>query len=117
VSKGNGEGIDTSLEGDGQVELGIYIENNKIMMAFQRPMTWIGFDPSNAVAVGKELIDSAVKLGADVRIITPPRQVTVEHRGRMIQRTINIFNSMSEKGRPIHFIAQQVVDSLLAEIE
>jgi hypothetical protein len=124
MSKGNGQSrgaphdllnVET-LEGDGDVEMVIFQRGDQVVMRFREPMLWVGFDPTNAVAVGKQLIDLAVACGANVEIVVPRQEVSREQRAVLTQRTAHIVRSMSAGGRPIDFIAQQVVDSILAEI-
>lgn len=117
----NGNGEDKILDGDGLVdrmtEMLVYAEDGQVIQRFKEPMVRVCFDPSNAVDVGKQFIDMAVECGANVEIVAPRPQVTREKRARMIQRTEHIYRSMMEKGRKPHFIAQQVVDTFLAEME
>lgn len=119
MSKGNGRELTdaTALEGDGNVEMGMFILDGRIVMRFRRAMTWIGFDPSNAVAIGKHLIDLAVAAGVDVQIEVPSREISFEKRRAMVARVQHIYRSMNEKGRPPNYIAQQVVDSILTALD
>ena len=124
MSKGNGHDPDSSmdlldvqtLKGDGSVEMVVFQDDEQIIMRFRKAMEWVGFDPPNAVAVGKQLIDLAVMSGANVELVLPRPQVTPQQRERMMNRTAHIFRSMSEKGRPPDFIAQQIVDTILSEL-
>ena len=123
MSKGNGHGeggfdlLDVkTLEGDGDVEMVVFHRDEQIIIRFRKPMEWVGFDLPNAVAVGKQLIDLAVSLGANVELVLPRREVTREQRVRLMNRTAHIFRSMTEKGRPPQMIAEQVVDTILSEI-
>lgn len=120
MSKGNGRDDlfnAETLEGDGSVEMVLFYRADQVIMRFRRSILWVGFDPSNAVAAGKQLIDLAVACGANVELIVPRKELSPEKRAVLTQRTAHIVRSMSAGGRPIDFIAQQVVDSILAAIE
>lgn len=116
MSAGNGSGGEI-LEGDGKVEMGIYHDNGQVIQRFQKPMLWIGYDPSNAVAVAKELLDQAARAGANIEIQIPRQPTSPEKRNRMVQRAGHMIHSMSQKGRPVALIAQQVVDTFLSDNE
>ena len=124
MKKGNGSTPQDSsdlldiktLEGDGEVEMVVFNREGQVLLRFRESVGWVAFDPANAVAVGKEMIDQAVVCGANVEIVVPRQQVSREQRDRLVHRAAHIFRSMSESGRPPDFIAQQVVDSILAEI-
>lgn len=102
---------------EGQTEMVIKAEEGKIIMRFPEPQLWIAFDPSNAVQIGKHLIDCAVECGASVEIKVPKREISAQKRDVLITRALHIFRSMQEKNRPPKMIAKHVVDSILSAIE
>ena len=123
MSKGNGESPQSydlldvkTLEGDGDVEMVVFNRDGRVLLRFRESVEWVAFDPANAGAVGKEMIDQAVVCGMNLDIVVPRPQVTREQRDRLVQRTAHIFRSMTESGRQPNFIAQQIVDTILSEI-
>lgn len=120
MTKGNGSAdlFDPKAlpEGGGEMEMVVFEHDGQVIMRFREDTSWVAFDPSNAVNVAKAMIDSAVALGANVEIMVPRREVTREQRAKLITRVGHIYRSMSEKNRPLPFIASQVVDTLLEEL-
>ena len=119
MANGNGEDhlLPVQEAVDGKTELIIKPEGGKVIMRFQKPMLWIAFDPSNAVGIGKHLIDCAVECGANVTIQVPRREISREQRDRLIARAILTLKSLTEKGKPPSVIALHVVDTILSAID
>lgn len=122
MSGNNGLGSDlfdakTLPEGEGEMEMVVFEHGDRVIVRFREKTSWVAFDPSNAVNVAKAMIDAAVALGVNVEIMVPKKEVSREKRARMILRTEHIMRSMTEKNRSQRFIAQQVVDTFLAETE
>lgn len=105
------------LSGTGNVEMGIFEDKGRTIQRFKTPVLWVSYDPSNAVQIGKALIDSATKNGAQVSIQVPRRQITKQQRNQMIIRSTHVFRSMSEQGKPPAEIVRSVVDSILAMVD
>jgi hypothetical protein len=101
----------------GATEMVIKTEGGRVVMRFREPRLWVAFDPSNAVAIGKYLVDCAVQCGAKVTIEVPRREISREKRDALVARATVVFKSMSERGRAPKTIALHVVDSILAAIE
>lgn len=102
---------------EGKTEMAIQSEKGMVVIRFREPRHWVVFEPTNAVQVGKHLIDCAVKCGANVTIQVPKRKITREQRDRLIARAILVFRSMTEKNRPPAVIATNVVDTILSAID
>lgn len=107
-----------ALQGDeGKTEMVLFPHTGKVIQRFARPMLFVAFDPSNAVEVGKKMIDCAVECGAQVTIQVPRRQISREKREALVTRAAHVFRSMTEKNRPPAEIARHVIDSVLSAIE
>ena len=106
-----------ALTGDGKMEMAIFEEKGRTIQRFKSPVLWVAYDPSNAVAIGWALIDSATKCGAQVTVQVPRRRITKQQRDQMIVRSTHVFRSMSERGKPPAEIVRSVVDSILAMVE
>lgn len=107
-----------ALQGDeGKTEMVLFAHSGKVIQRFARPMLFVAFDPSNAVQVGKKMIDCAVDCGAQVEIKVPRRQISPAKRLALITRATHVMRSMTERGRPPKDIAQHVIDSILSAID
>jgi len=102
---------------EGKTEMAIQPEGGKIVMRFREPRHWVVFEPSNAVEIGKHLIDCAVACGANVTIQVPRREISREKRDRLVTRAILVLRSMTEKGRQPAHIARNLVDTILSAID
>lgn len=120
MTNGNGEQHILPPPGqddDGKTEMAIQSEKGQVVIRFREPRLWVVFAPSNAVNIGKHLIDCAVACGAEVTIQVPRRQVSREKREALVVRTMHVIRSTQDKHRPPAIVAQHVVDSILAAIE
>lgn len=102
--------------GTGKTEITIGPENGRVVMGFPNPITWFAMDPLNAAQIGRELINAATKLGADVQIIIPKKQITETQRRVLITRVHLVMKNQLEKHIRPERVAQQLVDIVLAEM-
>lgn len=123
MANGNGripEGM-AGLEGrgDGKVEMVIFPDNRskQVIQRFKQEMLFVAYDLSNAVAVGKQIIDCAVACGAHVEIKVPRRPISREKRQALIARGMHIIRSLQEQGKKPATIAVNLVDQILAEVD
>ena len=119
MGNGNGE-LKTGLEGlqgDGKTEMALWAEGGRVIIRYPMPMLWVAFDPSNAVAIGKKIIDCAVECGARVTIAVPRRQISEQKHQALIARAMHVIRSQQEKHRRPEVVARNVVDSIIAAIE
>ena len=109
------------LLGDGKTNMLVFDEHvrgvHRVIQKFEKPMAWVAYDPSNAVAVGKQFIDSAVACGAHVEIKVPKRKITEHQRLALITRVGHMLRSMMEQNKPLPNQARQVVDTILSAID
>lgn len=124
MGNGNGKGAPedhilppAGQEDDGKTEMAIQPERGKIVVRFREPRLWVVLEPSNAVEIGKHLIDCAVECGANVTIEVRRRQISQEKREALVARTMHVTRSMQDKHRPPAIVAQAVVDCILAAID
>lgn len=102
---------------EGSCEMIIGQSHGKVVQRFQRPMTYVLYEPANAVGVAKTMIDTAVALGANVAIQVPRRNITREQREKLVTRATHVFRSMQEQGKTPAWIARNVVDTILSAID
>ncbi len=102
---------------DGNTEMTVFDRDNKVFLRFKRPMLWVKFDPVNAAMIGKEIIDVAVRCGAQVEIKVPKRPITEQDRAKLIYRVGHIMRDQLEKNKNHAFISRAIVDSVLSEID
>lgn len=104
-------------EGEGATDMVLFAHEGKVIQRFAKPMLFVAYDRSNAVDIGKRLIDCAVECGADVRIEVPRRQISKQKRDALIVRCIHLMRSLGEKNRAPTYIAREIVDSLLSAVD
>lgn len=46
---------------EGELRLGIAVRGGKVVMAFGKPIAWLGFDPEHAENVANSLLEAAAK--------------------------------------------------------
>lgn len=112
--------VRTLPQGDeGMTEMVLFVNprTGKVIQRFARPMLFVAYDPVNAANVGKAMIDEAVNAGAHVEIQVKKKQITDKGRAVLITRVDHILKNLLERGRPQHYIAQQIVDTLLTSEE
>jgi len=102
---------------EGAIEMIIAAENGKVIQRFERPTLYVAYERDNAAHVGKCLIDTAVAIGAQVVIKTPPRKISKAKIEALVTRAYHVHRSMTEKHRAPMLIAQHVVDSILSALE
>lgn len=106
----------TKREGNGQTQVVIGPEAGKIVMGFPKPISWLAMEPDNAVQIAKSMIDSAVKLGANVQIVLPRRKITEAQRTMLRNRLSLRMRSMIEKKRDFDYIAEELLATVLQEV-
>lgn len=102
---------------EGAVEMAIGPDKGRVLVRFKTPQEQIAFDPSNAVAMAKHIIDCAVACGAKVELQVPKRKITERQRNTLVQRSELVMRSMLEKGRRPRQIAYQLVDTILSAVD
>jgi hypothetical protein len=115
--KNNGELGPDAFEVDGNVQMAVGQRNKKIVIQFQRPMSFIVIDPPNAVALANQFLDLAKACGFEVVLNLPKRKISKEQRDRLCTRATHVFRSLQEKNRPPAYIARHVVDTILSAID
>lgn len=106
-----------ALTGDGNTEMVLFPHTGKVIIRFREPRLWVACEPSDAVQIGKKMIDCAVECGAKVEIKVPRRPISDRKRASLIVRATHVFRSMTEKGKAPKDIAQHVVDSILSAVD
>lgn len=101
----------------GKTEMVLFPHEGKVIVRYREPRLFVAFDPSNAVDVGKKLIDCAVECGAEVQIQVPRREISKGKRDALITRATHVLRSMTEQRRSPAHIARHVVDSILSAID
>jgi hypothetical protein len=48
-----------SDDDEGEADLAITVKDKTVIIAFAKPMNWIGMDKNTALAIGKKLIERA----------------------------------------------------------
>lgn len=120
MTKGNGEEHilpPPEQPDEGKTEMAIQAEKGQVVVRFREPRHWVVFEPSNAVQIGKHLIDCAVACGANVTIQVPRRKISREQRDHLIVRAGHVVRSLSDQGKPPAVIARHVVDAILSAID
>ena len=115
----------TPINGDGNVEMVLAVEDRKVIIRFARAMSYVVFDPDNARNIANALGRAAYeahygKAAPDDMTSTIAQEMreraTEKVRQKMINRVVLITASMRESGRsPIHQ-ASEIVDCMLREI-
>jgi len=72
------------------------------------------FSPAVAVEIANTMLEAVKRLGHQVVVEHAPRQITDQQRANLITRCGHVVRSLNNK-KPL-YIAQQVVDTVLAEI-
>jgi hypothetical protein len=103
-------------EGDGRTQVVVGPEDGKIVMGFPKPISWLAMEPDNAVQIAKSMIDSAVKLGANVQIVLPRRKLSEAKRTMLRYRVSLRMRSMLEKKRVPDYIAEEILVTVLQEV-
>lgn len=108
-------GSDVKLKADEVgVALGEGKESGRIVLALAEPSKWISMDPRQAVAIAKDMIDKAVKLGAQVEIVMPRKEVNGTQRAVLVTRTKLVMKGQLERGVKVEHLAEQLVDIILS---
>jgi len=108
----------------GSVDVAIGISQGKVLIHWQRPTTYIAFDPQNAYEFGEMMARTAHKArfgedAPDDRSYLAQQiraRVTEELRDRMVIRTMHVIRSLQEKNKSPDFVAKEVVDTIFAEV-
>lgn len=123
MANGNGgipEGM-AGLEGhgDGKVEMIIFPDarTKQVIQRFQKPMLFVSYDLGNVVAVGKQLIDCAAAIGAQITIQVPKRKISREKHQALVARAMHIIRSTQEQGKKPEVVARSVVEQILNSID
>lgn len=111
------DSVTAPADASGATEMIIKPEGGKVIIRYREPRLWVAFDPTNAVQIGKHLIDCAVALGAQVEIKVPRRKITREQRERLVTRATHVYRSLQEQNRTPAQIARNVVDTILSAID
>jgi hypothetical protein len=48
-----------SADDEGEADIAITVRDNTVIIAFAKPMNWIGMDKTTALAIGHKLIEKA----------------------------------------------------------
>lgn len=99
-------------------EIGVFFgteaQKGRIVLGFHHEVKWIGLDPTNAVAIAKDMIDKATELGCKVHIqIRRPVLSAVKHQA-IVTRVGIVLKNQVEKGVDPKKIARQLVDITLS---
>jgi len=89
--------------------------DGNVVLEFPANISYASFDPGTALRIGESIAKEAYYLKTGIR----EKEASVianQKRGRMAQRVVHIFNSMNRKKQTPQYIAQQIVDTILAEL-
>ena len=87
-----------------------------VILRFQEPREWVGFDPENAVAVGEAMSKEAyyLRFGKTPGVEAPAMQDQI--RERLVNTVTLMLNSMQKERRSPAMQAQHVVDHMLSRV-
>lgn len=108
----------------GNVETALGVQNGKVVLRYHQPVVEVHFDPQNAFVLAEHLARAAheARFGE-----TPPdangkylaaqirARVKEDLHGRMVARARLSLKSLIEQGKPIDYIAREVVDTILSQ--
>ncbi len=105
------------FKGDGSTDVAVGDRLGKVTLLFPQATDWVAMDPSNAVQIGKAMIDAAVQCGARVTIQAPRQPVPHGLRERMVNRTVMMLRNKREGPEKDNILAQRIVDTVLNIID
>ncbi len=113
----NGNGGQQELK-DGQVMFALGEVNGQVVITFPKPVTYVKFDPENARELSEQLARSAYRAHYNIAPPAPGKSLVAEGiRRKLHARARLIIRSMMEQHKHPDYIANQVVDQLLKEID
>lgn len=94
----------------------VYLDIEDGYVIFGTPQGVYKLEPSVAVNVSNAMLGLVGALGYEVQVQTEPRTITDQQRMLLINRVGHIMRSMATLKQRPHYIAIQIVDTILAQV-
>ncbi len=115
MSNGNGG---EPIQEDGKTLFALGEVDGMVVITFPRPISYVKFEPENARALSEQLARSAYRAHYNLPAPAPGKSLVAEGvRRKLHARATLIIRSMMEQNKRPDYIANQVVDQLLKEID
>ena len=100
----------------GSTEVAVGEENNRVILKFPNPVSFVAFDPNNARQVGEAMAKVAYHIDTGLQAPDGRSALSEELRMRLVTRATHIIRNLTDKKMLPGKIANEVVDSILSEI-
>lgn len=92
-------------------------EAGQVKLIFPKPIQWAVFDPQTAKEIGMAMAKTSYEIiSGQKQEISGAKVLTAEIEAKLINRLTHVIRSLSEKGKPTGFIAQECLTVVLREV-
>lgn len=106
------------LQGDGKSEVEVGQDRGKVILKFEAPKLWVGFDPENANAVAEAMVSAsyAVRYGKSATPQVMRDYILDRKRTIIINRLIVVMKSMQDQNKTPAYQAGMIADICMHEL-
>lgn len=106
------------LEGDGKSEVTVGEHEGKVILQFEAPKKWVGFDPQNASDVAEAMVSAAYACRYGKSAVGPALKAEVLRRKRaiLINRLVVVMKSMDDQNKTPAYKAAMIADICMHEL-
>lgn len=106
-----------TLVGDGTTEIVTGVEDGAVVVHFKKTINWVKLAPEIAVQIGKALIDNVSRMGYDVKIRMPKKELSSEKYTLVCGRVRFMLLKKRTDQEPDEVLARRIVDLVLSETQ
>ena len=100
----------------GSTEVAVGEENNRVILKFPKPVSFVAFDPNNARQVGEAMAKVAYHIDTGLQAPDGRSALSEELRMRLVTRVTHVIRNLTDRKVLPGRISQEVVDTILSEI-
>lgn len=107
---------DASTTDDGQTELGISVEQGRVIVRFPTPKLWFAMDAQNAVDIGEHIAKAAYEARFGKKPGEGKSVLSERARQRIVNRVAVMLASQMREHKSMNYIASTLTDAVLKEV-